>query len=361
MSISIFSNLPKDYTIKKFYEYGYGVEYVKSSDSYHCSCPICMEGKSFGKKKRCWYIPAKDLIYCHNCGWSSRPLKWIMQVGDLSRRDIETEIEAGDYNIINLDKKKSYEIDLDNLIKDEMEDILPKNSIDLNNELQLSYYKGNSVVIKALNYIKNRRLDTCINSPKSFFLSLCDTTHKNRIVIPFYDENDKILFYQSRAFGGNLDDNLENVKYLSKKNAQKSIFNLNNIKDEINEIFLFEGPIDSCFIENGVAVGGINPSSEKNFTELQESQLECFKLTHDFIWMLDSQWLDEAAYEKTIKLLEKGEKVFIWPEKLGRKYKDFNELCVSNGFDYIPRKFVLENILSGENSLLKYKLIMKNR
>lgn len=75
------STLPKDYVIKKFYEYGYGVEYQRSNDTYHCSCPICLEGKSFGKKKRCWYIPAKDLIYCHNCGWSSRPLKWIMQAG----------------------------------------------------------------------------------------------------------------------------------------------------------------------------------------------------------------------------------------------------------------------------------------
>ena len=105
MNISPHSNLPKEYVIKKFYEYGYGVEYIKSNDSYHCSCPICMEGKSFGKKKRCWYIPSKNLIYCHNCGWSSRPLKWIMRAGDITYSDIQNELISEEYTIINLDKK----------------------------------------------------------------------------------------------------------------------------------------------------------------------------------------------------------------------------------------------------------------
>jgi NMD protein affecting ribosome stability and mRNA decay len=58
-----------------------------------------MEGKSFGKKKRCWYIPAKDLIYCHNCGWSSRPLKWIMQAGLITREDVQRELEEGEFKV----------------------------------------------------------------------------------------------------------------------------------------------------------------------------------------------------------------------------------------------------------------------
>lgn len=354
------STLPKDYVIKKFYEYGYGVEYLKSNDTYHCSCPICLEGKSFGKKKRCWYIPAKDLIYCHNCGWSSRPLKWIMQTGDLSYEDVRTEVNEGEYNIINLDRRNDEQTFL-NSIHIDTDEVLPENIIDLSNKLQLEYYNGNSVITKALKYISKRRLDTAINRPKTFFISLKDRTHKNRLVIPFYDSNGKVIFYQSRAIGANIDDFMEDVKYLSKKNSQKSIFNIDKVDDDMEEIFLFEGPIDSCFVKNGVAVGGITPSREKSLTDVQEEQLECFKMTHRFIWVLDSQWLDDASYEKTRLLLENGESVFIWPEKIGKRYKDFNELCVAANQNEVPRECIVNNTLTGEMGLLKYKLLMKNR
>lgn len=354
------STLPKDYVIKKFYEYGYGVEYQRSNDTYHCSCPICLEGKSFGKKKRCWYIPAKDLIYCHNCGWSSRPLKWIMQTGDLTYDDVRSEVNEGEYNIINLDRRNDEQTFL-NSIHIDTDEVLPENIIDLSNKLQLEYYNGNSVITKALKYISKRRLDTAINRPKTFFISLKDRTHKNRLVIPFYDSNGKVIFYQSRAIGANIDDFMEDVKYLSKKNSQKSIFNIDKVDDDIEEIFLFEGPIDSCFVKNGVAVGGITPSREKSLTDIQEEQLECFKMTHRFIWVLDSQWLDDASYEKTRLLLENGESVFIWPEKIGKRYKDFNELCVAAKQNEVPRECIVNNTLTGELGLLKYKLLMKNR
>lgn len=360
MTTSTSFSIPKDYVIKKFYEYGHGTQYIKSNDTYHCSCPICLEGKSFGKKKRCWYIPAKDLIYCHNCGWSSRPLKWIMQAGLISREDIQREIEEGEFSIINLDKKR-LDIDFENIIKCQEDEILPENIIDLSNKLQLDYYKGNSVINKALNYIKSRRLDTAINRPKTFFISLKDRTHKNRLVIPFYDCNGKIIFYQSRAFGANIDDYMEDIKYLSKKNSQKSIFNIDKVSDDIEEIFLFEGPIDSCFVKNGVAVGGITPSREKSLTDIQEEQLDYFRMNHKFIWVLDSQWLDDASYEKTRILLENGESVFVWPEKVGKRFKDFNEMCMAGKQNEVPKECIVNNTLSGEAGLLKYKLLMKNR
>lgn len=351
--------LSKDYVARKFYEYGYGTEYIKSSDTYHCSCPICMEGKSFGKKKRCWYIPAKDLIYCHNCGWSSRPLKWIMTVGNISYEDVQKELLDGEYTIINLDRTPAY--DISNLVTLETDETLPFNAIDLSNKLQLEYYKGNSVIEKALKYIKSRRLDAAVNAPKTFYISLKDKVHKNRIVIPFYDKEGRVIFYQSRAIGANMDEYMENVKYLSKKNALKSVFNIDKVDDNIEEIFIFEGPIDSCFVKNGVAVGGITPSSEKSLTEVQEEQLDFYAMDHKFIWILDSQWLDDAAYKKTELLLENGEAVFIWPENIGRQYKDFNEMCVKNNINEIPRECIINNVLEGLPGALKYKLIMKNR
>lgn len=350
-------NLPTEYVIKKFYEYGYGVQHLKSNGTFHCSCPICMEGKSFGKKKRCWYIPAKNLIYCHNCGWSSRPAKWIMEVGNLTYNDIQEELKSGEYTIINLDKKKYNEIDFDGLIQRD-ETLLPTDPIDLGNNLQLEYYKNNSVVQKALLYIKNRRLDSAINRPDSFYVSLNDDIHRNRIVIPFCDTSGKIIFYQSRSFGASHNDKLEKVKYLGKKNFQKSIFGIERIDHNIREIFIFEGPLDACFVKNGVAVAGINPSAESNFNDLQKEQLRPLVENHDFIWVLDSQWIDEAARQKTAELLNRGESVFMWPESIGKQFKDFNDLCVAVKKNEVPIEAIRNNILKGQAGLLKYKMLI---
>ena len=38
-----------------------------------------------------------------------------------------------------------------------------------------------------------------INRPNNFYISLNDKVHKNRIVIPFYDDNRKIIHYQTRT------------------------------------------------------------------------------------------------------------------------------------------------------------------
>lgn len=349
--------LPKNYVIKKFYEYGYGVE--RAGSNYCCSCPICLEGKSFGKKKRCWYIPDKDLIYCHNCGWSSRPLKWIMEAGQLSYNDVMEEVKEGEYTIINLDRPS--EINFNNILSSSSDEALPLDSIDLSNDLQMSFYKSSPTVAKALEYIKNRKLDVAINKPNTFFISLTDPVHKNRLIIPFYDINDKIVWYQTRAIGANIDGDKENVRYLSKKKSPRTIFNINKIDENIKEIFIFEGPIDACFVKNGIAIAGINTSSNSNFSEVQEQQIEPFLYNHDFIWCLDSQWLDDAAYEKTKILLKENKAVFLWPESIGKKYKDFNEICKHNNLNGVAREFIIQNTIYGESGLLEYMLKMANR
>lgn len=349
-------HLPETYVVRKFYEYGYGVVRSEGSNTYHCSCPVCMEGKSFRKKKRCWYLPSKNLIYCHNCGWSSRPYKWIKTVGNLSREDIIEEIKSGEYNIINVDKIKEDLPQSTDFF--ELDDDLPGNCVDLENKLQLEYYKDNSVVLRALNYLKSRRLITSINRPDKFFVSLDDQVHKNRIIIPFYNEKGEIEFYQTRTIC--LDD-LSEVKYLSKKNAEKTLFGMNRIDDSIKHVFLFEGPIDACFVKNGLAVAGINRGKGSDFTERQEQQLDSLKLYHDLIWVPDSQWIDDTAFKKTESLLAKGYCVFVWPDFIGKVYKDFNELCIDKQRDSIPWKFVVDNSLCGQGGLLKYKIMMKNR
>lgn len=349
-------SLPEDYIVRKFYEYGFYVTYHKGNNSYNCACPMCMEGNSFGKKKRCWYLPKLNIIHCFNCGRSFSPYNWISKVGDLSFKDIATEIENGEYNIVNIDKKKIEEsyVPKNNFVSYNLLG-LPEDCIDLTDKIEMDYYKSNSIVMKAMRYIKGRRLNTAVNKPTKLYLSLKDYTHKNRIIFPFFDSKKFVPFFQSRAFGGNVDGFREEVRYLSKSGSEKSIFNYDKISDEIEDIYVFEGPIDACFCRNGVAVAGITESGGVDLTSKQKSQLSFYELTHRVVWMLDSQYLDDTARSKTEKLLKMGECVFIWPEEQGRKYKDFNEWCIEEKIDEVPLEIIRENIRCSYSDMLMIK------
>lgn len=344
------TKLPEDYVTRKFYEYGYKVE-QHGTTQYRCCCPICREGNSWGKKKRCWWLPAKNLVYCFNCGHGYSPYNWIKQVSGMNCNEIKKEVQDGEYDIIDLDAENRYSsYERSNWDSDS----LPENPIDLNNEQQMQFYHSDSVVRKCVQYIQDRRLDTAINVPEHLFLSLTDRVHRYRLVFPFYDSYGNVSFYQSRSFGGNPDtsDEREKIRYLGKVGAKKTIFNFHKINPDIRNVYVFEGPIDSCFVRNGIAVAGISAGQKEDLTQEQESQIRSLELLHDIVWVLDSQWLDETSLEKTQILLQKGERVFVWPKLEGLLYKDFNEMAIALKKDEISQEFLEDNILDNEADFL---------
>ena len=65
------------------------------------------------------------------------------------------------------------------------------------------------------------------------------------------------------------------------------------------------------------------------------------------IWVLDSQWQDNASYNKTKRLLDQGATVFIWPKDIGLVYKDFNDMTSDLSIDDISNKFITKHSYSG--------------
>lgn len=344
-SLTLNKPLPQDYVVKKFFELGYFAQYNAGTKNYSCSCPICREGDTgIGNIKRCFYLPDRNIIYCHRCGWSSRPRKWIKEVGGLTDEEIQKEIAEDDYDYFDLDNQQQ----LFSTFEENKIDDLPISPINLDNEIEINYYKDNIDVKAVQRYIKSRRLDIAINRPNNWFTTIKDNIHHGRLIIPYYNKNNKIIFYQSRDVTGKAD-----VRYLSKFKGLKSVFNYNKIDFNKPNYYIFEGPFDSCFVKNGVAIGGITVGKAK-FSGIQEEQLDnIFDL--DRIWILDSQYLDSAAKEKSEILLSEGEKVFIWPKNIGEQYKDFNEIAIDKKLNEIPEKFILDNTFEGLTGILKLK------
>ena len=313
--------IPDSFLLKKFYTYSYNPVYKKTDGVYNAGCPVCKEGKSHGKRKRLFFYPESQTFYCFNCSRSWGGLYWVSEVSNTCINDLKEEISSEfDSDEILIDNN-SYK--LTRKTQD-----LPFDSINLFDYTQTQYYTNNKILKKCLSYIKDRKIDVSINKCENLFISFKDFTHKNRLCIPFYEKKE-ILFYQTRC----LDNKFP--KYLSKSGGDKSIFNINNIDEDIEYIFLLEGPIDSMFIKNGVGIAGLT------LTELQEKQLSRFPF-HKKIWILDNPSVDETSKIKTQELISKKQNVYMWP--LGNKYKDLNEWCVSENINGINYKDIINSL-----------------
>jgi DNA primase len=317
--------LPGSYILNKFYTYSGAPVHNKYTGIYNASCPVCREGKSFLKKKRLYYYPTTNTFYCFHCSKSWNAFNWIEAVSGMSREEIEAEVLSGNTSLDITDDIKN--------IKTKKRELpsLPLDSINLCDPLQKQYYGTNVYFQKALEYITERKLNTAINRSSSYFISLTDYFHKNRLCIPYYNRDKKIVFYQTRSLDGS------EPRYLNKVGYDKTIFGIDRVDTSLDYLFLFEGPMDAMFVTNGVSVAGLVLTNE------QEKQLIEFPF-HEKIWVLDNPRFDEAAKDNIYKLVSNKQKVFKWPAN--KPYKDFNEWCVKENVNSIDYNFILKNLYS---------------
>jgi hypothetical protein len=349
--------LPDQYVTEKFCQYAGYPKYNKRANAWSGGCPICREGSSWGKKRRIYYKLEKNYIFCFNCGFKGNTIEFIKQVTGMTVNEILNESNIYDTNdVINIIEPS--------VQKTKTVPQLPDDSINLYDKQQVDWWLNDEntsktnlkTLEKALQFISNRKLDTAVNRPKTMWLSFSDFVHKNRVTIPFYDKNHRIIFYQSRDILNETDK----PKYLSKSGSGKSIFNINQVDPHVDNIYLFEGPLDSCFVKNGVAVAGITNGPSQDLNAHQQQQLEDLRL-YKKTWVLDSQWLDSTSLEKTKLLADQNENVFIWPSNIGKRYKDLNDLCIDISKPGIGYKFIDKHTYTGLRARLALNEIPTNR
>ena len=330
--------LNQEFLIETFYSYCKRPIHKKYQNVFNSECPICKEGKSTGRSRRLFYFPNKQYFYCHNCSKSWRPFDWVKEITgwtfpEIVKKNKEKEGVVYTKKVVT-PLKQTKEI----VISD-----LPESSIELTDSTQVEYFKDNKYVKLALEYCQSRRLLTATNSCKRFYLSLEDKVHKNRLVIPFFDDSNKVVCYQTRALTQN-----QFPKYLTKF-GEKELFGLANIDSELPYVFIFEGPIDSMFVKNGLAMASLSP------TEIQLRQLNNL-IGYEQIWVFDNDKNNQQTSRKILKYINEGKRIFIWPKEF-MKFKDFNEVCCSLELDEIPWKFVVKNSAQGQEALIKQKLL----
>jgi len=151
-----------------------------------------------------------------------------------------------------------------------------------------------------------------------------------RLLIPFRDEKGEVFAYQGRAFGK------EQPKYLTIKLEERDkIFGLDRV-DKSKHVYVVEGPLDSMFIENCIAVAGADVPS-----------MDC-----DYTIIFDNEPRNSALLKQMEKEIDRGSRVVVWPDNM--KHKDINDMIIADYSKEDIQQIITNNTFSGISAKLRF-------
>ena len=294
-------------------------------------CPYCGDSqKSRSKARGFVYRKKNDLFYkCHNCGIGATLGNLIKYLDSKIHKDyimeryqkgVKTNNPEPEFKFdVPVFRKKGILKDLKSIdslpeghparriIKDRL--IPSKSLADL--YLCESFYKFTNTLI-----------------PNKF--PSLDGDHP-RLLIPFRDEEGEVFAYQGRAFGN------EQPKYLTIKlnESKNKIFGLDRI-DKEKQIYVVEGPIDSLFLDNCIAVAG----SDLN------------KIEGDLTIIFDNEPRNREIVKQIEKVINSGRNIVLWPESM--KYKDINDMILGGYSKSEIQQIIMDNTFSGVEAKLRF-------
>ena len=152
-----------------------------------------------------------------------------------------------------------------------------------------------------------------------------------RLLIPFRGEDGEVFAYQGRAFGN------EQPKYITIKidEERDKIFGLDKV-NKSKPILVVEGPLDSLFLDNCIAVAGANFSNiEGNLTVIY-----------------DNEPRNKEINKQIEKTIDQGKSVCLWPDTM--KCKDINDMIIAGYSKKEVQEIITNNTFSGASAKLRF-------
>ena len=168
--------------------------------------------------------------------------------------------------------------------------------------------------------------------------------YKNRLILPFYKFGG--MWHQFDARDLNPDSKM---RYLNFKGAKREAYNIDFI-DFDKPFYILEGTIDSTFIKNSIAIGGVKFLKD---VLADNPEIEKHKENCTFIW--DNDDPGRNARLESVKL---GYKWFDWT---GLKEKDINGSVMlgempRDKFGYVDPEFIDSHTRPAEGAEILFSL-----
>lgn len=288
---------------------------VKRANPYRMNfrCPVCGDSQTSKSKTRGWLSEGKNGKFwfsCFNCGGGLPFNKFLEHIDPMVLKEYEVDAYLGkslqgkalepDKGIFLENKKKKHSD--------------PLSMVKKISQLPVDH--------PAKKYIENRQIPSdqhfkIYYTPKfKTWINKVDSerfpeVHKKgfkdepRLLLPFIDQKGRCFGVSARSFDPNA-----NLRYISIMFEERpKIFGLQSV-DFTKEFYIVEGPIDSLFIPNAIAMAGADAND------------------HDLpihgIWTFDNEPRNKEIHKRMKKLMKNGRRVCLWPSNI--KQKDINDM-----------------------------------
>jgi hypothetical protein len=290
---------------------------------YNFRCPICGDSQKNKNKARGYLYQVKNNtnFKCHNCGVNVSFNNFLKQIDTTIHKQYTFEKFKEGHTGKNFSVEEPVFQFETPKFKQKLD--LPKASTNPNAKSYLESRKLNPD-----NYYYAEKFKEWTNSLQLTF----DNTDKDepRIIIPLFYQN-TLVGFQGRALGPS------KVKYITvmlNDDAPK-IYGLDEVQKS-ETVYITEGPFDSSFIRNAIALCGADGDVTKWGI--------C-----DCVWIYDNEPRNPEILSRISRVIGDGQKVVIWPSTI--KEKDINEMTLS-GLDV--QSVIESNTYSGLEAKLKF-------
>jgi len=150
-----------------------------------------------------------------------------------------------------------------------------------------------------------------------------------RLVLPFYSRQGKLVGVSGRALNSN------KLRYLTLKfdDQESLIYGLRTV-DYNKRVYVTEGPIDSLFLPNAIAVGGSDFSKLKSIVPTEEA-----------VVVFDNEPRNGELVKKMVQIIDDGFTICLWPKSIAQK--DINDMILNGLSAKIVEQTINENKFSG--------------
>ena len=302
----------------------------KKADLYNFRCPYCGDSQKRRNKARGYLFKIKNnfTYKCHNCGVGRSLANFIKdQDSYLHDQYIMEKFKEGrtGKGTATPNPKLTFSAPKFNKKRIDLEKIS-----DLNISHPARVYLEQRG-IKNLDYFYYcPKFKEWTNKKKRTF----DTLRQDspRIIIPFKDTEGEFFGYQGRSLAPKA-----KIRYITimLDEDKPKIFGLDRINTD-ESIYIVEGPFDSTFIKNSVAMAG------------SDIDIRTFGWS-DHIWIFDNEPRNREIVARISKIINRGDKVVIWPKNI--QQKDINDMHLA-GHDV--QTLVNSNVYQGLTATLKF-------
>ena len=279
---------------------------------YNFRCPYCGDSQRHKNKAR-GYIYKNKADYnfkCHNCG-VTRSFTYFLKDRDPPLYDeyVMERYKEGLTGKGTVTPEPNFTFVKPKFRKKDICDELVKIS-----ELNTSHRAKKYLINRGINEDTLSKFYYCpdfkrwTNKHKKIY----DTTDNDddRIIIPLRNSKGELFGYQGRSL-----DPTSKMRYITvmlDENAPK-IYGLEKINTQ-KPIYILEGPFDSLFLENSVAMCG------------SDVDIRTFGWS-DYIWVFDNEPRNREVVNRIKRCINRGDQVVIWPSNI--KEKDVNEMILA--------------------------------